>query len=248
MLKAIAIDNEKTALTQLEKMAAANGGIDILAKFTDPVEGLETLKKLQPHLVFLDIDMPVISGIYLAEQVVKFCPVTGIVFVTSFDDYALKAFELNALDYLLKPLTEKRFDQCIEKILTYGYKTISPANISSLNQQFKESAKKLFVDNRDETLLLKPEEIYYFEVSDKTVLIKTLQNTYTSGNSLDYFEAKLQNSNFYRSHRSYLVNLDKVSRLITYSKTNCEVGFADIKETVLVSKRNISLLKRLLEY
>lgn len=248
MLKAIAVDNEKAAINQLKAIAASNKFIEVIARYTDPVEGLKNIKVLQPQVVFLDISMPEMSGLYLAEQILKACPQTGIVFFTSHNDFALEAFNLNALDYLLKPLSQERFDRCIEKLLQYGFKSIGTENLHNINNSFKEAAKKLFVEDNGETILLKPENIYYFEVRDKTVFIKTKHKAYSSPNSLGYFEAKLQNSNFYRCHRSYLVNLDKVDRFIYYAKVISEVGFSDIKETALVSKNKVNTLKKLLEY
>ncbi|HHV65087.1 MAG TPA: response regulator transcription factor [Peptococcaceae bacterium] len=248
MLKAIAIDDEIAALNQLQKMSAVNGKVQIIGQYIDPKEALEEIKRFRPQIVFLDISMPEFSGLYLAEQIVRLLPQTNIVFITSFHEYALRAFELNAMDYLLKPLTQERFNQCIDKLLRFDSKRIEPDNIIQLNQQFKESAKKIFVNCDEEIILLKPEDIYFFEANDKTVLIRTINRMYTSTSTLEYFESKLQNSNFFRCHRSYLVNLDKVSRFISYSKTNLELGFADIKDTVLVSKRNIGILKKMLEY
>lgn len=248
MFKAIVIDDERVAISQLEAMAAFNENIAIIAGYSDPLEGLEGIRKLQPQVVFLDISMPGMRGLYLAEQIVHAYPQTGIVFVTSHNDYALKAFELNVLDYLLKPLTQERFNQCLDKLLQYGYQRINFESLRTLNQSFKEAAKKIFVEDNGDTILLKPDDIYFFEVRDKTVFIKTKNNTYSSPNNLSYFEAKLQNSNFYRCHRAFLINLNQVSRFIHYSKVICEVGFADIPETALVSKTNVNILKRLLEY
>lgn len=248
MFKAISIDDEKAANCCLESMAGKNKHINIIASFRDPLEGYENIKKHLPQVVFLDISMPEMSGLYLAEQIIKACPQTAIVFVTSHDTYALQAFELNALDYLLKPLSQERFDKCIAKLLRYGLNIPSSESLYNISTDFKESVKKIFVEDKGETILLKPEDIYYFEVRDKTVFIKTRTENYSSLSSLGYFETKLQNNNFYRSHRSYIINLDKVSRLIYFGKIICEVGFADIKETALVSKNNVPTLKKLLKY
>jgi DNA-binding LytR/AlgR family response regulator len=171
-LRAIVIDNEKSSLNQLKKLAGTNDNINLIASFTDPLEGLANLADLEADVVFLSIDMPEINSFYIAEQIIKSCPDTCIVFVASHDDYALEAFELNALDYLLKPVTQERFSQCIEKLLKYGGRGI-------------ESVKKLFIDFEGETVLIKPDDIYYFEVRDKTVIIKTKTNTYTSSNPLN---------------------------------------------------------------
>ena len=248
MLRAVVIDDETVAINALKKIARANDEIEIIAGYTDPLKGLEGITIIKPDVVFLDISMPEISGIYLAEEIVRISPDIGIVFVTSYNDYAIKAFDLNAMDYLLKPVTLERFNQCVSKLLCYGNKKISQQNIHNLNCQYRESVRKLFVDNNEETILLKLEDICYFKVENKTVLIRTFDNTYTSSNSLSFFEAKLHNSNFYRCHRSYMVNLDQVSRLIYYSKNSCELGFPNIKDTVPVSKRNLCVLQKLLQY
>lgn len=248
MLRAIVIDDEKASISQFNKIAKQNSKVDLLGAFTDPLEGLMSIGTNKPNVVFLDINMPEMSGIYLAEQIIKLYPKTYIVFITAYDEYALKAFELNAMDYLLKPLTQERFCQCIDKIYQYDGKGTNVDNIHNLNYQFKESLKKLFIDNKDETILVKLDDIYYFEVMDKTVIIRTMPKTYTSSNSLKYFETKLQNSNFYRCHRSYLVNLDKVSRFICFSRNCYDVGFDDIKDTIPVSKSNIGVIQKILEY
>lgn len=171
-MRAIIIDWDKASLSQLKELAGINGNVDVVALFTDSLEGLLNVAKLKPNVVFIDIDMPETNGIYMAEQIIKSYPDTCIVFVTSYDDYGLEAFELNALDYLLKPVTQERFSQCIEKLLKYGGRGI-------------ESVKKLFIDFEGETVLIKPDDIYYFEVRDKTVIIKTKTNTYTSSNPLN---------------------------------------------------------------
>ncbi len=171
-MRAIIIDWDKASLSQLKELAGINGNVDVVASFTDSLEGLLNVAKLKPNVVFIDIDMPETNGIYMAEQIIKSYPDTCIVFVTSYDDYGLEAFELNALDYLLKPVTQERFSQCIEKLLKYGGRGI-------------ESVKKLFIDFEGETVLIKPDDIYYFDVRDKTVIIKTKTNTYTSSNPLN---------------------------------------------------------------
>ena len=248
MLRAIVIDNEKSSLNQLKKLAGTNDNINLIASFTDPLEGLANLADLEADVVFLSIDMPEINSFYIAEQIIKSCPDTCIVFVASHDDYALKAFELNALDYLLKPVTRERFCQCVEKLLKYGGGNIDARSFHDLNYHFNESSKKLFIEFEGETILIKPEDIYYFEVKDKTVIIKTKINTYTSSHPLKYYETKLKNYNFYRCHRAYLVNLDKVSRFIHYSKTRRDVGFDDMKDTVPVSKHNVNAIQNLLKF
>lgn len=185
MLRAIVIDNEKSSLNQLKKLAGTNDNINLIASFTDPLEGLANLADLEADVVFLSIDMPEINSFYIAEQIIKSCPDTCIVFVASHDDYALKAFELNALDYLLKPVTRERFCQCVEKLLKYGGGNIDARSFHDLNYHFNESSKKLFIEFEGETILIKPEDIYYFEVRDKTVIIKTKINTYTSSHPLN---------------------------------------------------------------
>ena len=248
MLRAIAIDDEKAALSQLKKVAATSESVDIVAVFTNPLEGFESIATLEPNVVFLDIDMPEMSGICMAEQILKCYPGICIVFVTSYNDYAQKAFDLDALDYLLKPFTQERFFQCIDKILKYNDVGTDARTICSLNHHYKESVKKFFIHSEGEIVLIKPDDIYYFEARNKTVIIKTLTNTYTSSNTLKYFENKMQNSNFFRCHRSYLVNLDKVSRFVYYSKSRCDVGFDHFRGTIPVSRQNIELIQKLLQY
>ena len=141
MLRAIVIDNEKS-LNQLKKLAGTNDNVNLIASFTDPLEGLANLADLEPDVVFLSTDMPEINSI--AEQIIKSCPDTCIVFVASHDDYALKAFELNALDYLLKPVTRERFCQCVDKLLKYGGGNIDARSFHDLNYHFNENSKVIY--------------------------------------------------------------------------------------------------------
>lgn len=116
-MRVILIDDEPLALRDLERQINKIGGLEIVASYDDPVKAIDNLPSTLPNVVFIDIDMPVLNGLEASEQILQFDPTIEIVFVTAYDEYAVKAFELNALDYLLKPLNTTRLDRTIQRIL-----------------------------------------------------------------------------------------------------------------------------------
>jgi len=117
MIKAVLIDDERPALRELEYLLKDYDAIEIVGMFTNPLEAINKVAELNPQVVFLDINMPQFQGMDAASQILDCCPQSDIVFVTAFDQYAIEAFELHALDYLLKPISRERFDKSIQRIL-----------------------------------------------------------------------------------------------------------------------------------
>lgn len=117
MIRAIIVDDERMALEQLGYVLSQYREISISAEFSDPVEVLGKIPALKPDVAFLDIDMPEVNGFMLAEEIMEISPHTSVVFVTAYDDFAVKAFEINAIDYVLKPVSRSRIDNTIQRII-----------------------------------------------------------------------------------------------------------------------------------
>jgi len=246
MIKAILVDDELFALKELQLQLESLPNIQIIGSFTNPLESFFNITTLDPDVVFLDIDMPEVSGIYLAEQIMTTHPQVKIIFVTAFDKYAINAFELNAVDYILKPFTLERIKKTISKLEEKIEKNIN-TDIHSLSNQYKESVKKFFIYEQDNIILLNIKDIYYIEALNKFVRIRTKDRFYNSNHSLNYFENKLKNLDFFRAHRGYLVNLDKIAEIIPKINYSFDIRMTDTNDLIPVSRTNIKLLKQLLE-
>lgn len=246
MLKAVLVDDELIALKELGLHLDNLSNIKIVGSFTNPLEGFLNLSVLKPDVVFLDIDMPEISGIYLAEQIMTTYPEVRIIFVTAYDHYAINAFEINAVDYILKPVTSDRIIKAINKLEEKMEKKID-TDIYSLSNQYEESVKKFFIYEHDNIILLSFKDIYYIEAHNKTVRVRTKDKTYSSNNPINYFNTKLKNLNFFQTHRGYLVNLDKIIKIIPRINYSFDIQLKDIDDLLPVSRARIKLLKQLLE-
>ena len=246
MIKAILVDDELFALKELQLQLESLPNIQIIGSFTNPLESFFNITTLDPDVVFLDIDMPEVSGIYLAEQIMTTHPQVKIIFVTAFDKYAINAFELNAVDYILKPFTLERIKKTISRLEEKIEKNIN-TDIHSLSNQYKESVKKFFIYEQDNIILLNIKDIYYIEALNKFVRIRTKDRFYNSNHSLNYFENKLKNLDFFRTHRGYLVNLDKIAEIIPKINYSFDIRMTDTNDLIPVSRTNIKLLKQLLE-
>lgn len=139
--------------------------------------------------------MPAVSGIYLAEQIMATYPDIRIIFVTAYDQYAINAFEINAVEYILKPVTLDRIKKAINKLEEKMEKKID-TNIYSLNTQYEESVKKFFIYEQDNIMLLSFKDIYYIEAHNKTVQIRTKDRTYSSNHPINYFDKKIKEPKF----------------------------------------------------
>jgi len=246
MLKAMLIDDEEFNLKELQCQLKSLNNINIVGAFTNPLEGYQNIDVLAPNVVFLDIDMPEISGIYLAELIIAKQPEISVIFVTAHNQYAIDAFELNAVDYILKPFSLERIKKSIDR-LNENKERPARNNIRLLSEQYKESIKKVFVYDNEDIVLLSFKELYYLEAVNKYVRIRTKEKFYNAYHSLNYYEKKLNNLNFFRAHRSYLVNLDKIIKISPKINYSFDIQFKDLSDLIPVSRSNVKLLKQLLE-
>jgi DNA-binding LytR/AlgR family response regulator len=246
-MKAVLIDDEKSALNLLTKILNKYEQISIVGVYSNPLEALGNLKTLNPDVLFIDIDMPTINGLSLAGQIINMFENIKIVFVTAYDEYALNAFQVNAIDYLLKPILPRRMDQCIDKLLKYN-SNLNHKNILDVTSNYNDTFKKIFANDSGDIVLLPIEDILYFEANGKTITIQTKDYKYSSSKTLNYYENKLGDQNFFRCHKSYLINLDKIQRLIPCIRYAYDIILKNCHKKIPVSRNKASLLKQLLEY
>jgi len=220
-LKAILVDDEESARNVLSNLLLRFcPQIEIVDKCTNVLDAVESIKKNQPDVVFLDIEMPNYAGY---EIVSFFEEVTfEIIFVTAYDKYAIKAFEISAVDYLLKPIEIDRLKQAVEKLLIKKSLFKPNKNYNALKTNLEsDTITKIVVRKNDGQEIVAIEDIIAIEAQEAYSCIHTIYDNYLMSKNLKHFETIFeQNKMFFRSHKSWLINLKKVT---SFSKTKLEI-------------------------
>ncbi|HAA25180.1 MAG TPA: DNA-binding response regulator [Ruminiclostridium sp.] len=250
MIRAIIVDDEKMALEQLRYALSQYKEISIAAEFSDPVEVLGKIRVLKPDVAFLDIDMPEINGFMLAEEIRDISPGTSIVFVTAYDDYAIKAFEINAVDYVLKPISRTRIDNTIQRVIRKitGLEGKSIKGNDNLDKLIKQNIIRILAWEGENIKILKPSDVLFFSIAKRNTIIITKQKKYLGKHSLNYWEDRLAQWNFFRCHRSYLINLDKIEKIYSIFNNMYYLKMKDCKNEIPVSRRSLNNLKQILGF
>jgi len=220
MIKAIIVDDEPLARLIVKEYLQKFPEIEIAQECNDGFEGLKAIQTIQPDLIFLDIQMPKINGFEMLELIDK--PPT-VIFTTAFDEYAIKAFENHATDYLLKPFSQDRFDKAIQKWMEQRNNSAKASQTESLLESVSQSPpqnQRVVVKIGSKIKIIPIEEVLYLEAADDYVKIHTKDGSYLKNKTMTHFESLLDVQQFVRTHRSYIVNIHQVTRIDPYEKEN----------------------------
>jgi len=220
MIKAIIVDDEPLARLIVKEYLQKYPEIEIAQECSDGFEGLKAIQTIQPDLIFLDIQMPKINGFEMLELIDK---PPAVIFTTAFDEYAIKAFENHATDYLLKPFSQDRFDKAIQKWMEQRNNTAKASQTKSLLESVSQSPpqnQRVVVRIGSKIKIIPVEEVLYLEAADDYVKIHTKEGSYLKNKTMTHFESILDVQQFVRTHRSYIVNIHQVTRIDPYEKEN----------------------------
>jgi two-component system, LytTR family, response regulator len=216
-LRCLLIDDEPLALDRLERLLAAYPEIEVLDKITRPSKAVERIDFLKPDLIFLDIQMPGMTGFQVLQKIVH-QPV--VIFVTAYDRYALEAFEVNSVDYLVKPVAKERLGRAIQKLQQLsggGELSFPPSDVARLLEYLKHQAprepRKLVSRQGERMILIEPSEVAYFYAESKYTFAVTAQGERILDYTLQQLREWLPEERFVAVHRSYIVNLDWIAEL-----------------------------------
>lgn len=233
-LKALVCDDEAPARSELRYLLDEAGGVEVVGEASSAVEALQLIKAFPYDVVFLDIDMPGLDGIQMAEVLGTLDRPPAIVFVTAHSEHAVKAFEVAAVDYLMKPVEIERLKQAVERL-----EPVEPDKGARV--------ERIPVEKSGKKLLLHADDILYIMAKDDYTYLHTDGERYLSTLSLSALEKKLEPNGFFRVHRRFLVNLASVREVVPMYGGTLLLTLTDSEGTqVPVSRRRVSTLKKAL--
>jgi two-component system, LytTR family, response regulator LytT len=250
-LRALIVDDEQLARDELCFQLEQLGGVAIVGLAGNGLEALESIERLKPDLVFLDVQMPGLTGFEVARRILDRQLNCHVVFVTAFDQYAIEAFEVNAVDYVLKPVEPHRLDQALQRARRW-VETEAPLNeqlekIVKLVGERQQRRGQTAVKVGERFLLVQADDIIYASLNGDTITIVTGTLSGTSNyRTLDELQARLDPEVFWRVHRSHLVNINKIKEIVPWFSRNYILRMKDGKATEIPVSR--SQTKRLREY
>ncbi len=262
-LRALLVDDEQLARDELGYLLGQVGGVEVIGQAGNGVEALTTIDRLQPDIVFLDVQMPGLTGFEVARRMLDKQAASHIIFVTAYDQHAIEAFEVNAVDYLLKPVDQSRlelagqrarrriqFDRPIERGTELPAARATNDQLEKIVQLVAERQsrrERLAIKVGERFLLVQSEEIIYASLADESITVVTGQHTGTSNyRTLDELHARLDPSVFWRVHRSHLVNINKIKEIVPWFSRNYILRMKDAKTTEIPVSRTQT--RRLREY
>ena len=236
MLRAMIVDDEAPARSELRFLLEQTGKIGLINEASSVRSAIEMLMENRVDVVFLDISMPGASGLQLAEALHRLKNPPAVVFVTAYSDHAVEAFDVDAVDYLMKPVEEARLDQAIGKVL---------ARVKPVSEN-KSSIERIPVEKGGRKVLIPVDQIRYIMAKDDYSCIFTEDDRYLSTTSLAQFESKLGDFGFFRVHRRYIVNLACVEDVETAASGAIQLGITSVEDRIPVSRRRVVPLKKAL--
>jgi len=246
----VIVDDERIMAEEVKTMIVElYPDIQIAGVCHDGQGALKMITKLKPDIVFLDIEMPGMNGLQVAEQLAKLDDAPIIVFITAFDEFALQAFAVNAVDYILKPLDERdlqRVMKKVKKLLDRGMKRVSVKAESPIKLGY---TRKFSVEKGDRMEIIDSENIQLIYAKDRLVFISMLDGeTYRAKLTLQDFESRLPPEKFFRCHRNYIINIDEIKQIVTWFKQGYVLILKGSKKLeVPVGRAYVSKMKEYIE-
>jgi len=213
-MKVIIIDDEPLARSIVKEYLQSYADVDVVAECSDGFEGMKAINQHEPDLIFLDIQMPKINGFEMLELIEN---PPAVIFTTAFDEFAIKAFELNATDYLLKPFSKDRFDKAVQKYLNKPAVSLTEPVIETAAQSPGQQ-NRIVVKDGNKIKIIPINQIHYLEAADDYVKIITAEGSFLKKRTMTFFEQSLMPYQFVRIHRSFIVNTQLITRIDAYEK------------------------------
>ena len=252
-ISTIIVDDEQLAREELSYLLKSVDDVEIVAQGSNGVEAVQLIREHNPELVFLDVQMPGLDGFQVIKKLVdKKHPLPQIIFATAFDQYAVRAFEVNAVDYLLKPFDKKRVAQSVEKA---RQKLSAPSTsngrieslINLLEQQQKPQQQKILLRSGGRLILVDQKDICFATIDEGVITVATSNmEGHSNCRTLEELLESLDPNLFWRAHRSHVVNINRIKEVMPWFKSSYQLRMDDRKQTELpVSRAQTKRLREL---
>ena len=246
MRRALIIDDEPLARMVVKEYLQNFSEIELIQECNDGFEGLKAIQQYQPDLIFLDVQMPKINGFEMLELVEQ---PPAVIFTTAFDEYAIKAFEAHAVDYLLKPFSKDRFNKAIEKFLATAAEKQTPKQTEELLEtaasQSPSQHERIVVKTGTKVKIIPVADVEYLQADDDYVSVFTKEGSYLKNKTMNFFEQTLDARQFVRVHRSYIIAIQQITRIDPYEK-DAHLAILKSGAKIPVSKTGYVKLKQVL--
>lgn len=235
--RALIIDDENLARSRLRRLLEKNENIQVVGEAKNGREALEMIEKTEPYVLFLDIKMPGLSGFDMLKKLDRS---PYIIFTTAYDEYALRAFEENAVDYLLKPINSEKLDRAVVKLMKMtSHDSSQSLDLKGLLDSIErkgQTVRRFSVKLGERFFLVQDTEIVFFHAENKYTFLNTAEKSYIIPFTLKELEAKLNPDKFIRVHRSYIVNIDRISSIHRWFKGRLLLKMKGGKEVIVSQK------------
>ncbi len=242
-LRALIVDDEELARQLLREYAENAGGVEIVAECGNGFDAVKAISELKPDLVFLDVQMPKLDGFEVLELV---DPPPAVIFVTAYDQYAMRAFEENAVDYLLKPFHLDRFKKALDRARTrLGQPMPSPVQLTAAARPPGQRLERIVVKDGSKVVIIPVDKLDYVKAQDDYIQIFSGNRNYLKQQTISHIEKQVDPARFARIHRSYIVNLERILRIEPYTRDSRVVVLRDGTQ-IPVSRSGLARLQALL--
>jgi two-component system LytT family response regulator len=247
-IRAVIVDDEELARHLLREYLQQAGGVEVIAECANGFEAVKAIAERKPDLVFLDVQMPKLDGFEVLELI---DPSVAVIYVTAYDQYAMRAFDAHAVDYLLKPFSQDRFKKALERArLRLGepvpaVKRISATELSAAARPPEQKLERIVVKDGAKVHIIPLEKLDYVEAQDDYVALRSEKKTYLKQQTISSVETQLDPKKFVRIHRSFIVNLERIARIEPYTKDSRVAVLTDGTQ-LPVSRSGHARLKELL--
>ncbi|WP_297887965.1 LytTR family DNA-binding domain-containing protein [Sulfurihydrogenibium sp.] len=240
-MRVFIVEDEYLARERLKRFLQKIPDVEIVGEAENKTQALEKIPSLEPDVVFLDVKLPDGTGLEVAKSLLESGINPYIIFATAYGEYALEAFKVNSVDYILKPYEQKDVENALNKVKNLENKRINTTNTI----KFLETNQEFFipVKHLSKLILLKPQDIYYVKAELSETIIRTKDGEYFSNKKLYELETILKPKGFFRVHKSYLVNLGKIKEMKVAEQSKFVIYFDGINDTVKTSRDGAKALR-----
>lgn len=239
MIRVITLDDEQLALDNLDYILKKFDEIDVILSTTSPADVLNSLESLKPDLIFADISMPEINGMEIAEKIMEQQLPSKIIFITAYEQYALDAFRVNAVDYILKPVTTSKIQHALNRLHLLDARIAPEKN--TLSGEFR-----IIANQNGQFYIIRPEEGQYIKMVLRELILVAQSGEYLLRHSIAYWESNLAPYGWFRCHKGFLVNLNQIDAIYPMFNSTYNIRVKGQKEESPVSRTYLKAFRKLL--